>query len=69
MSLTSLGQDQSKFGSKNALNRRVIVIYSYLVVCIVGVDPNSLPLLFLLVAASHIWGESPHRREFGTKCR
>lgn len=26
MSQTSLGQDQAKFGSKSALNRRVIVI-------------------------------------------
>lgn len=64
MSLTSLGQEQSKFGSKNALNRRVIVTFRYLVVCIWGgggdstpgaaSDPNSLPELFLLVAAFHI---------------
>lgn len=42
MSLTSL--DQSKLGSRNTLNRRVIIIYVYLVVCIAITATRERPL-------------------------
>ncbi len=47
MSLTSLGQDQAKFGSRNALNRRV----------------TTSVLVFLYRVISHkvfCWRHSPH---------